>query len=223
MKPNKACVKAANCVAPFGSAGPAAWRSGKSFLTPFAARHPKLNVQILLDDKRRDLVREAVDVAIRVGRLADSRATARLIAKVTRVVIASPSYLRAGTPTSPAESSQHRIIGGRATLVPNAWAFERDGKTETPELSPHISTNDNGLRSLVCASPPRSNGPAAASCGTAGHLVDDQFTLADLNVLPILDRVVLAPATAHGGRLWAEANEPRGAVFQFTLPNGSAK
>ena len=23
---------------------------------------------------------------------------------------------------------------------------------------------------------------------------------------------------AHGGRLWADANEPRGAVFQFTLP-----
>jgi signal transduction histidine kinase len=27
---------------------------------------------------------------------------------------------------------------------------------------------------------------------------------------------------AHGGRLWADANEPRGAVFQFTLPNASA-
>jgi signal transduction histidine kinase len=24
---------------------------------------------------------------------------------------------------------------------------------------------------------------------------------------------------AHGGRLWADANEARGAVFQFTLPN----
>ena len=25
---------------------------------------------------------------------------------------------------------------------------------------------------------------------------------------------------AHGGRLWADANEPRGAVFQFILPCG---
>ena len=113
-------------------------------LTPFAARYPRLNIQILLDDKRQDLVREAVDVAIRIGRLTDSSATARLIAKVTRVVIASPSYLReAGKPTSPAELSQHRIIGGPATLVPHAWAFERNGNTETIELSPHVSTNDN--------------------------------------------------------------------------------
>lgn len=113
-------------------------------LTPFAARYPKLNIQILLDDKRQDLVREAVDVAIRIGRLTDSNATARLIAKITRVIVASPTYLeQAGTPAVPAELSQHRIIGGPATMVPTAWVFERDGKTETLELPPQISTNDN--------------------------------------------------------------------------------
>ncbi|QPF91029.1 LysR family transcriptional regulator [Bradyrhizobium commune] len=113
-------------------------------LTPFAAKYPKLNIQVLLDDKRQDLVREAVDVAIRIGRLTDSSATARLIARITRVIVAAPSYLaQAGMPEVPADLSRHRIIGGPATLVPTAWQFERDGKTETLELSPHLSTNDN--------------------------------------------------------------------------------
>ncbi len=113
-------------------------------LPAFAERHPKLHIQILLDDKRQDLVRDAVDVSIRVGRLTDSSATAKLIATIPRVIVASPAYLqRAGTPTSPAELSAHRIIGGPATLVPAAWMFERDGKSETVELLPHFSTNDN--------------------------------------------------------------------------------
>jgi DNA-binding transcriptional LysR family regulator len=113
-------------------------------LPVFADRHPKLHIQILMDDKRQDLVREAVDVSIRVGRLTDSSATARLIANIPRVIIAAPSYLeRSGYPASPADLSDHRIVGGPATLVPTAWAFERDGKSETIELSAHVSTNDN--------------------------------------------------------------------------------
>jgi DNA-binding transcriptional LysR family regulator len=113
-------------------------------LPPFTERHPRLHVQIVLDDRKQDLVRDGVDVSIRMGRLTDSSATARLLAVVPRVIVASPSYLKqSSTPTSPAELSGHRIVGGPATLVPTAWAFERDGKTETIELASHFSTNDN--------------------------------------------------------------------------------
>lgn len=113
-------------------------------LTPFTDRHPQLHLQILLDDKLQDLVREGVDVTIRVGRLTDSSATARLIAIIQRVVVASPSYLqRTGAPAAPSDLAGHRIVGGPATLARTAWAFERDGKAETLELSPHFSTNDN--------------------------------------------------------------------------------
>jgi DNA-binding transcriptional LysR family regulator len=113
-------------------------------LTPFTDRHPQLHVQILLDDKMQDLVREGVDVSIRVGRLSDSSATARLVAIIPRVGVASPDYLaRAGTPARPSELAEHRIVSGPASVVPTGWVFERDGKTETLELTSHFSTNDN--------------------------------------------------------------------------------
>ena len=113
-------------------------------LASFAARHPDLHIQILLEDRRQDLVRDAVDVAIRLGRLADSTATAKLIATVPRVVVASPDYLaRHGVPAKPDELVRHRIVGGTAAAVPTAWMFERDGKQQVIPLQPHFSTNEN--------------------------------------------------------------------------------
>jgi DNA-binding transcriptional LysR family regulator len=113
-------------------------------LSTFAARHPNLHVQILLEDRRQDLVRDAVDVAIRLGRLVDSTATAKLIATIPRVVVASPDYLaRHGVPAAPSELVQHRIVGGTAAAVPTAWMFEQDGQQSVIPLEPHFSTNEN--------------------------------------------------------------------------------
>ena len=111
-------------------------------LSAFAARHPNLHVQFLLEDRRQDPVRDAVDVAIRLGRLVDSTATAKLIATVPRVVVASPNYLaRHGIPATPNELVQHRIVGGTAAAVPTAWMFDR--KESVIPLEPHFSTNEN--------------------------------------------------------------------------------
>lgn len=113
-------------------------------LSDFAAAHPSLQIQVLLEDRRQDLVRDAVDVAIRLGRLADSAATAKLIATIPRVVVASPDYLaRHGVPGAPDELARHRIIAGPAAGVPTAWRFERDGTESALALEPHFSTNEN--------------------------------------------------------------------------------
>ena len=113
-------------------------------IAAFTAKHPDLHIHVLLEDVRRDLVRDAVDVAIRLGMLVDSSATAKLVATIPRVIVAAPTYLeQAGTPAAPADLTKHRIVGGTATVVASAWVFERDGEKVTVDLQPHFSTNDN--------------------------------------------------------------------------------
>jgi DNA-binding transcriptional LysR family regulator len=113
-------------------------------LAAFTAKHPDLHIHLLLEDMRRDLVRDAVDVAIRLGRLVDSSATAKLVAKIPRVIVAAPTYLeQAGVPATPTDLTKHRIVGGSAAAVPTAWAFERGGERVTVDLEPHFSTNEN--------------------------------------------------------------------------------
>lgn len=113
-------------------------------LASFADRHPDLHIQLQLGDKPQDLVRNAVDVAIRLGRLPDSTATAKLIATIPRVIVASPGYLAShGAPKTPGDLVRHRIVGGSAAAVPTAWRFERDGQVSTIKLEPHFSTDEN--------------------------------------------------------------------------------
>ncbi len=119
-------------------------RSVIPHLAGFTQAHPRLHIQLQLSDQRQDLVRDAVDVAIRLGRLVDSAATARRIATAPRVVVASPDYIaRHGAPAEPGDLKHHRIVGGTASAVPNAWRFHKDGREIALELESHFSTNEN--------------------------------------------------------------------------------
>ncbi|MDE1994975.1 MAG: LysR family transcriptional regulator [Rhizobiaceae bacterium] len=112
-------------------------------LSAFAERHPQLHVELLLDDTWQDMVRDAVDVGIRVGNLPDATGTSRIIGRMHRVVVAAPAYLaRHGTPEHPDDLRSHRIVGGPAAGRASSWQFQRDGDTVTLDVTPHISTND---------------------------------------------------------------------------------
>ncbi len=113
-------------------------------LPPFMERHPALKVDLLMDDQRQDLVGEGVDLALRMGFLADSTATARLVGLNPRLLAASPAYLeRAGAPDTPADLAAHAVVGGPAGLISGGWSFHKDGRTVSVLTEGKVTTNSN--------------------------------------------------------------------------------
>src|SRR5580693_4028818 len=80
-------------------------------LPEFLTRHPDLEMGVVLDDRNIDLVQEGIDVALRMGQLADTAMTARRIATTRHAVIGSTAYFaRAGEPRSPGELIAHEAV-----------------------------------------------------------------------------------------------------------------
>jgi len=87
-------------------------------LPDFLARYPDISVELNVSDRQIDLVAEQVDVAIRSGALGDSTLVARKLAEATRLICASPLYLKKhGTPRVPADLLRHNCL----TLPGSAW------------------------------------------------------------------------------------------------------
>lgn len=101
------------------------------YLGKFLAEHPALDVEVVLDDHNVDLIEGGIDVALRMGDLADSGLTARKIVQGRRLVIGTPAYFeKAGEPLTPPELIAHQAIvydqrGGGAV-----WTFQQ-GTAET--------------------------------------------------------------------------------------------
>jgi DNA-binding transcriptional LysR family regulator len=77
------------------------------------AEHPNLSVELMMDDRRRSLVEEGADVAIRLGMLDNSSLMARRVGQTPRLLVAAPDYIaRHGLPVSPADLARHHVIFG---------------------------------------------------------------------------------------------------------------
>jgi DNA-binding transcriptional LysR family regulator len=77
----------------------------------FQDRHPGVDVDLSLSDERIDLVREGIDIAIRLAPLADSTMKLRSLGRSHRLFVAAPDYLaQHGNPTSPDDLARHQGI-----------------------------------------------------------------------------------------------------------------
>ncbi|AJD49437.1 LysR family transcriptional regulator [Isoalcanivorax pacificus W11-5] len=118
----------------------------------FRRLYPQISLQLNTSDQIIDLLEQRTDIAIRIGRLADSTLHARSLGMTPLRLLASPDYLaRAGTPRSVAELPRHSLLGFSRPESLNTWPVRQPdggGLVITPTLS---ASSGETLRALALA------------------------------------------------------------------------
>lgn len=118
-------------------------------LASLARQHPRLLLEIVVEDRLVDLVREGFDLGIRLSEAVQRDMVAVRVADPFRfVVVGSPAYLRRrGRPQRPVELRAHDGILFRTstTGAPYRWELVRGRRELRVELRPRLLTNDSAL------------------------------------------------------------------------------
>jgi DNA-binding transcriptional LysR family regulator len=122
-------------------------------LPAFLAAHPDLTMDVILDDRVIDLVEQGVDVALRMGTLADSSLTGRKLASAPRYVVGTaPYFARSGVPATPGELAEHSVV----IYVPDSnggtYTFRQGGAVLSVSLAGRLRVSAaEGVRAGVLA------------------------------------------------------------------------
>lgn len=122
-------------------------------LSEFMEEHPSLELELVLDDRKIDLVDEGIDLALRMGALADSNMTARRIAEARRRVIGTPEYFkRHGIPKEPADLLAHRAVIYTRDGGGEDWKFRKGTAEVSVKMQGRVKiTATEGVRAAVFA------------------------------------------------------------------------
>jgi DNA-binding transcriptional LysR family regulator len=111
-------------------------------ITAFCARHPDVEVRLVLSDIGLDVIDDNLDIALRIGLPPDTGVVARKLLSSRRIVVASPDYLaRHGTPRTPADLASHdciRLVRGQRVF--DRWRFLDDGRPRDITVNGRLST-----------------------------------------------------------------------------------
>jgi len=111
-------------------------------LPEFLARYPKVRVQLLVSNRRVDIINEGIDVALRVRtRLDDDGSLVmRSFGQIRELLVASPNYLkRMGRPQKPEDLTEHTTLSFSEDDVRQRWELHaRDGEVRRIELTPRV-------------------------------------------------------------------------------------
>lgn len=130
---------------------------GRRVLTPLVLRfmrdHPALRVDLSFEDRYVNLVEQGIDMALRMGRLADSQLGARYLGLNPWVLVAAPSYLqRHGTPRTPQELARHAALVYSTAQGDDRWHFSAgSGGGKTVSVAVKGPLRSNNLSALLAA------------------------------------------------------------------------
>ncbi len=129
-------------------------------LAAFATKHPEVEIDLNLSDRRVSIIDEGLDLAIRIGPMRDSSLKVRQFGPMPLVICASPAYLaRAGTPEHPSALATHEcILDGNAT-EPTIWRFNIKGKELAVPVNGRLQGNAPAASARLAAA-----GVAIARC-----------------------------------------------------------
>lgn len=122
-------------------------------IAEYTARHPLMRVEYLPTDQLVDLVKENIDVSLRVTGARDSSLRATGLADLQIWCVASPAYLeRNGTPRRVEELAEHEWIAFTPIASPWSPTFRVGRRTVTVRTRGRISTStSSGGRALAIA------------------------------------------------------------------------
>ena len=120
---------------------------GHLYLAPMLGellnQFPKLSLDLLLTNRFVDLIEEGMDLAIRIGQLADSRLIARRLCTNHRVLVASPSYIeRWGMPERPEDLTRHQCVLFNGFPKPSEWKLIGPGGPVSVAVAGRVATNN---------------------------------------------------------------------------------
>lgn len=111
-------------------------------MTAYLTRYPEVSGELRLADRMVNLVEDGVDLAVRIGHLADSTLVARHVGEMRRIVVASNGYLKQrGEPDTPEKIASHDTIQFGAMTTSPEWRFVKDGRDVSVACTPRFITN----------------------------------------------------------------------------------
>jgi len=120
-------------------------------VSAFLARHRRMQVELVLLDRVVNLVEEGLDVAVRIGALADSSMVAVPVGQVRRVVVASPALLRAaGRPKHPRDLAQLPCVRFTSLMPGTTWHFVENGRPLSVQVRGQLACNQAAAAVDAC-------------------------------------------------------------------------